>query len=151
MTTLLFKKLHRNATIPSQGSDHAAGYDLSYSGEEPIPTLPGQRLLVPTGLAWAAPNNVYGRIAPRSGMAWNYGFDVLAGVVDPDYRGEIKVLLINLDGHTNEKGEPTIRVIEPGQKVAQLIITPFLTPEIVRCKHLPDSVRDEGGFGSTGK
>src|SRR5580765_2481859 len=95
---LSFKKLHADAVLPARGSAHAAGLDL-HSIEE-IQLSPKQRVLVRTGLAVAIPGGFYGRIAPRSGLATKKGIDVLAGVIDADYRGEIQCLLYNTGDET---------------------------------------------------
>lgn len=147
MTTLPTKKLTSGATVPTYGSAEAAGMDLyaDFSNETGSTRLimPGQRWAVPTGIAVALPPLHYGRVAPRSGLAFKKGVDVLAGVIDSDYRGEIKAILINLGG--------TQFVIRHGDRVAQMIITPYYTllPEPV--DELPDTERGSGGFGSTGK
>lgn len=149
-----FKRLNPFAAIPRRGSEHAAGYDLVYCGKENIAMYPGQMALIPTGIAWAAPDNVYGRIAPRSGLAMKFGLDVMAGVVDPDYRGEIQVLLVCLGHLVTDDGKPGHVILEPGDKIAQLIIETFHTPEVEILDvddKLPDTERGDGGFGSTGK
>lgn len=160
-----FKFLSGHASLPYYGSEHAAGLDLCYAGPDPIVIYPGQRLLVPTGLAWAAPSDVYGRIAPRSGLAVNAGIDVMAGVIDPDYRGEIKVLLINLNGHVPDQtadGEPfpmpppedwvpAPHTILPGDRIAQLIIEKCARPVVSLVNTLDETARAEDGFGSTGR
>ena len=140
LRTLPFKKLDAEATLPGRGSEHAAGLDLH--SIEPLRLLPNQRALIRTGLAVAIPQGYYGRIAPRSGLATKQGVDVLAGVVDADYRGEIQCLLHN----TGDK------VVElPAQtKICQLIIEKIVTPTAVWVDSLPDTNRGEGGFGSTG-
>lgn len=139
MTTVLFKRLHARAVIPTQGSPLSAGYDLyscySYAIE------PGERCVVSTGISWAGPENLYARVAPRSSLALK-GIDVLAGVVDPDYRGEISVVLQN-------NGAEAV-TLKQGDRVAQIIFTPYVTPEIIVAEDLPETERAAGGFGSTG-
>jgi len=141
MPTLLYKRLNEYAKVPTRAEDGSAGYDLYYNGE-PFTLPAGSRYLLPTGIALAIPRDRYGRIAPRSGLAFNYGIDVLAGVIDWSYRGEIKVLLLN----TGDKDFD----IKYGDRIAQLIIEKISTPELVEVQELPSSVRGAGGFGSTG-
>jgi dUTP pyrophosphatase len=103
---------------------------------------PGQRAAVRTGLSVAIPEGFYGRIAPRSGLALRAGIDVLAGVVDCDYRGELLCVLIN-------HGDDPFSVM-PGDRIAQLIIEPIATPRAEWVDELSRTLRDQGGFGSTG-
>jgi len=103
---------------------------------------PGGRAAVRTGLAAAIPAGFYGRVAPRSGLAVRHGIDVLAGVVDSDYRGEILCALVNLGGEPFE--------VEPGARVAQLIVEAVATPEPAWAEELEETARGAGGFGSTG-
>jgi dUTP pyrophosphatase len=149
-----FKRLNPFAAIPRRASEHAAGYDLVYCGKENIRLFPGQSALITTGLAWAAPANVYGRIAARSGMAVRYGLTPLAGVIDADYRGEIMVLMICLGDLRTKDNEAAYVELEPGDKVAQLIIETYHTPDIEILEHngaeLPESARGGEGFGSSG-
>jgi dUTP pyrophosphatase len=128
------------AKIPERGSTGAVGYDLVAS--QGCVILPGSRQLVPTGLAMAIPTGYYGRIAPRSGLAVKHGIDVGAGVIDCDYRGEIKVLLFNLGQ------EPFL--VKPGYKIAQMVFEVCRLPSMVQVEQLNDTDRGEGGFGSTG-
>ncbi len=137
---LKFKKLAPNAMLPTRGSERAAGLDL-YS-IEPVQLKPGHRELVRTGLAVAIPEGYYGRVAPRSGLATKNGIDVLAGVIDADYRGEIKCLLLNTGGEPVELPART--------KICQLIIEKIITPEASWAEELPETIRGDGGFGSTG-
>lgn len=141
MKTLRFQKLHSDAVLPSRGSKEACGLDI-YSVEE-LTIKSGQRKGVRTGIAVAIPQGFYGRVAPRSGLALKMGIDVLAGVIDADYRGEIICLIINL-------GEQDFRV-NVGDRIAQLLIekVAILTPEWD--EQLSITQRDSGGFGSTGK
>jgi dUTP pyrophosphatase len=137
---LSFKKLDERALLPSRGSLYSAGLDL-YSIEDLIIT-PNQRILARTGLAVAIPEHHYGRIAPRSGLALRTGLDVLSGVIDADYRGEIGCLLYNT-------GDETITL--PAQsKVCQLIIEKIITPDPVWADEIDETDRGSGGFGSTG-
>jgi dUTP pyrophosphatase len=137
---LLFKRLHPEARLPSRGSERAAGLDLC--AVERLTRAPGSRAAVRTGLAVAIPEGFYGRVAPRSGLAVRHGIDVLAGVVDSDYRGEILCALVNLGTEPFE--------IEPGMRVAQLVVEAIATPEPAWADDLEETERGTGGFGSTG-
>jgi dUTP pyrophosphatase len=137
---LLFKRLHPEARLPSRGSERAAGLDLC--AIERVTLAPGGRAAVRTGLAVAIPTGFYGRVAPRSGLAVRHGIDVLAGVIDSDYRGEILCAIVN---HGSEPFE-----IEPGARVAQLVVEAIATPEPAWADDLEETERGAGGFGSTG-
>jgi dUTP pyrophosphatase len=139
-SSLRFQKLHESARLPTRGSRFAAGLDL-YSVER-LTMQPGQRAVVGTGLSVAIPAGFYGRVAPRSGLAIELGLDVLAGVIDSDYRGELRCALIN------HGSEPVL--IEVGQRMAQLIIEAIATPEPAWADELEETARGAGGFGSTG-
>jgi len=138
--TLLFRRLHPGARLPTRGSRHAAGLDL-YAVES-VTIEPGARAAVRTGLAVAIPEGFYGRVAPRSGLAVRHGIDVLAGVIDSDYRGELLCAIVN-HGH-----EPF--VAEKGTRVAQLVVEAIITPEPAWADDLSATGRGVGGFGSTG-
>ena len=137
---LRFRKLDPSATLPTRGSSAAAGLDL-YSIEA-VRLTSKQRTLVRTGLAVAIPEGYYGRIAPRSGLATKNGIDVLAGVIDADYRGEIQCLLYNTGDEIVELPAQT--------KICQLIIEKIVTPAAAWADELPETIRGENGFGSTG-
>jgi dUTP pyrophosphatase len=137
---LNFKRLDDRATLPTRGSAESAGLDL-YSIED-LTIEPKQRVLARTGLAVAIPPAHYGRIAPRSGLAMRTGLDVLSGVIDSDYRGEIGCLLYNT-------GDETINLPAQG-KICQLIIEKIITPEPVWAHEIDETDRGSGGFGSTG-
>ena len=137
---LKFLRLHTAAKLPVRGSAHAAGLDLC--SIEDVRLEAGARAAVRTGLSVAIPQGFYGRVAPRSGLAVNYGLDVLAGVIDSDYRGEIVCALVN---HGREAF-----VIEAGQRIAQLIVEAIITPEPAWADSLDETSRGAGGFGSTG-
>jgi dUTP pyrophosphatase len=137
---IYFKKLHENATLPTRGSAHAAGLDL-YAVER-MDIRPGAQAMIPTGLSVAIPSGHYGRIAPRSGLAAKHGIQVHAGVVDSDYRGEMRVCLIN---HGSEMVE-----FKPGDRIAQLIIERCLITPAAWADNLDSTERGQGGFGSTG-
>ena len=139
-----FKKLHENAVIPTYGSPYAAGADLSACIEETMTIKPGETVLVPTGLAMELPIGYAGLIYARSGLATKKGLAPAnkVGVVDADYRGEIKVALHN---HSS-----VATTIEPKERIAQFVITPYLTASFEETDTLSETVRGEGGFGSTG-
>ena len=134
------KRLTETAVLPSKGSSHAAGFDLVADEGGSIPSR--RRVTISTGIAVAIPEGFYGRIAPRSGLAAKYGINVLAGVVDSDYRGEVKVILHNTGR--------TIYDFSQGDRIAQLIIEKCYSPEIEEVEDLDSTVRAAGGFGSTG-
>jgi dUTP pyrophosphatase len=136
-------RLQPTATLPSRGSADAAGFDL-YSVDHYV-VFPGQRVVVSTGIGLQKlPDGTYGRIAPRSGLAVKHGLDTLAGVVDPDYRGEIKVVLLNTDMRVPF-------VIKPGYRIAQLILEKYEVVDIVEvAETVVDTSRGDAGFGSTG-
>lgn len=140
MEKLKFQKLHPKAILPSRGSKDACGLDI-YSVEE-LTIESGHRAAVHTGLAIELPSGFYGRIAPRSGLALKTGIDVLAGVIDTDYRGEIMCLLINL-------GEHGFR-ISVGDRIAQLLIEKVTILEPQWNEELIETERNRNGFGSTG-
>jgi dUTP pyrophosphatase len=135
------KRLHPSAILPAQGSPLAAGADLSCV--EAFTLESGERKLVPTGLAVEVPSGFYGRVAPRSGLAVKHGIDTLAGVIDADYRGELRVLLINFG---NE-----IVSFDAGDRIAQLIIERAAACDYSWSDDLSETERAGGGFGSTGK
>lgn len=135
------KRLHPAAQLPQRGTALAAGADLYCL--EAFTLEPGERKLVPTGLAVEIPPGFYGRVAPRSGLAVKHGIDVLAGVIDADYRAEVKVPLINF-------GRNPV-CINAGERIAQLIIEQAAMCDYVWAEDLSDTERGEGGFGSTGR
>lgn len=135
-------KLVPHATLPARATPGAVGYDL-FSTDNYV-VLPGRRVVVSTGISVSLPPGCYGRIAPRSGLAVKHGLDTLAGVIDPDYTGEVKVVLQNLD--------PQPFVIRPGYRIAQLILEQCVAPEVIEVPSECTSLTDRGtaGFGSTG-
>ena len=145
MEAIRVKKLRPGATLPAYGSLGAAGADLTACPDAPVTIAPGQTVFIPTGIALEVPANCAGLIYARSGMACKQGLAPAnkVGVIDSDYRGEILVALHN---HGCQS-----RVIKPGQRIAQLLITPVLTPAYEEVPELSDTLRDAGGFGSTGK
>jgi len=138
-------KLVPTAQLPVRATADSAGYDL-FSTDSYV-VLPGRRVVVSTGISVQLPPGTYGRIAPRSGLAVKHGLDTLAGVIDPDYTGEIKVVLQNLD-----MNQPF--VIRPGYRIAQLILEKYTTAEVVETSpegtQIPSTARGSSGFGSTG-
>lgn len=153
--TLRVQRLTSTSKLPVRGSKEAAGYDLAACLRDENGTLrgkstengtitiqPGARALVPTGIAFTVPDDTYGRIGPRSGLAAKHGIDTLAGIIDQDYVAEVGVVLVNL-------GEKPF-VIEHGMRIAQLVIEKIKTPEVIEVDRLEDTVRGTGGFGSTG-
>jgi len=138
------KKLHPDAVLPTYGSEFSAGADLYALTEEELVFLPGETKLVKTGLAMEIPEGYAGLIYARSGLASKRGLAPAnkVGVVDSDYRGEVMVALHN---HSNVEQK-----VAPKERIAQLVIAPFLKAEFSACEELSDTVRGEGGFGSTG-
>ena len=139
LDVLRFKQLDSKAVLPARGSALAAGLDLC--SIEDVELQPKQRAVVPTGLAVAIPPGFYGRVAPRSGLAAKNGLDVLAGVIDSDYRGEIRCVLYNT-------GDEVIE-LPAGSKICQLIVEQIITPEAAWVNDLDNTARGVGGFGST--
>ena len=140
MLPLQVKLLSKTAQLPKKGSVFAAGYDLYASETTTIP--PKDKSLVSLGISMAIPVGCYGRIAPRSGLAVKKFIDVGAGVIDSDYRGEVKVLLFNF-------GKEEF-VVNQGDRIAQLVIERIALTDIMQVDQLDETVRGEGGFGSTG-
>ena len=140
---LKIKKLNPEAIIPAYQTKEAAGFDLH--SIENVVLKPGERKLIGTGLAFEIEYGYEVQIRPRSGLAFKHGITVLnsPGTIDSDYRGEIKILLIN---HSNEKFE-----IKKGDRIAQAVVAPVIQAEIVEVEELSSTERGEGGFGSTGK
>jgi dUTP pyrophosphatase len=140
--SLGIKRLSDDALMPTRGSDGAVGYDL-YSTEDAIVPCQAGRALVGTGIALVLPPGVYGRVAPRSGLAAKHCIGVGAGVIDPDYTGEVKVILFN-------HGENDFEV-KKGDRIAQLILEKCEVPPIGEIINLvKETERGSGGFGSTG-
>lgn len=140
MTKIYVKKLTDTAVLPTYGSDFAAGMDLY--ADETVHIYPQGKAMVSTGIAVAIEPSTYLRIAPRSGLAHKHAIDVLAGVVDEDYRGELKVILFN---HGDQ-----IFTINRGDRIAQAINEVIARPVVTESDDLPASLRGASGFGSTG-
>jgi dUTP pyrophosphatase len=145
MEPIKVKKLRENAILPTYGSAEAAGADLYACLEADVTIAPGKTAFIPTGLAMELPRGCAGLIYARSGLACKRGLAPAnkVGVVDSDYRGEIIVVLHN-HGSVSQ-------TIANGERIAQMIITPVLTPAYVEAEELTDTVRANQGFGSTGK
>ena len=145
MTEIRIKKLNENAVIPTYGTEFSAGADLYSLPGESITIPAHSTVMVHTGLAMEIPEGYAGLIFARSGLASKRGLAPAnkVGVVDPDYRGEFMVALHN---HTDED-----KTVEGGERIAQLVIVPFITAAFKETDELSDTVRGEGGFGSTGR
>ena len=140
LDVLRFKQLDERAVLPTRGSAFAAGLDVC--SIEDVVIEPHQRATARTGLAVAIPHGFYGRVAPRSGLAVKQGLDVLAGVIDSDYRGEVCVVLYNTSD--------VAIALPAGSKICQVIIEKIITPKAVWESDLDQTARGAGGFGSTG-
>ncbi len=138
------KRLKNGAVIPTRGSEYAAGSDL-YSAENDLYIEDRQTVMIGTGIAMEIPEGYVGLVYARSGLACKEGLAPAnkVGVIDSDYRGEIKVALYNQSG---EK-----KLVKKGERIAQIVIAPFLTPQFTEVSELDETDRGEGGFGSTGK
>ena len=145
MEAIRVKKLREGALLPTYGTTQAAGADLYACLEAPLTIFPGETAWVPTGLALEVPEGCAGLVYARSGLATKRGLAPAnkVGVIDSDYRGEITVVLYN---HGSEA-----QTISSGERIAQLIITPVLTPAYMETDRLSETLRGTGGFGSTGK
>ena len=131
--------------LPAYATTQSAGMDLRADIDCPITLKPMERRLIPTGLYIALPKGYEAQVRPRSGLALKHGITVLntPGTVDADYRGELMVLLINFSAEDF--------IINAGERIAQMVITPFLTAEFVETAELDETERGAGGFGSTGR
>ncbi len=145
MSTIRVKKLHKKAILPTYGSAEAAGADLYACLDEAVVIEPGETAWIPTGLALEVPKGSAGLVYARSSLGAKRGLAPAnkVGVIDSDYRGEIRVVLLN---HSKQ-----IQQIEHGERIAQFLITPVLTPAYEEVDELTDTDRGTGGFGSTGK
>lgn len=144
MQELKIKLLNDNAKIPTRGSEKAAGWDLYAAIEAPITIKAFETEKVSTGIAVALPEDTFGGIYARSGLATKKGLRPAncTGVIDEDYRGEVIVAL-----HNDTRND---WVIEPGERIAQLVVEPYVRVKIIETSELDDTARGEGGFGSTG-
>lgn len=145
MENIKIKLLNENAVLPTYGTEYSAGADLYAAINESIEVKPGETKIIPTGLSMEIPVGYGGFVYARSGLSIKSGLAPAnkVGVIDSDYRGEIMVALHN---HSNE-----IRIVETKERVAQMVIAPFLKVNYVEVNELDDTQRGSGGFGSTGK
>ncbi|ABY92922.1 deoxyuridine 5'-triphosphate nucleotidohydrolase [Thermoanaerobacter thermohydrosulfuricus] len=134
----------KDLPLPAYMSEGAAGMDLYANVKEEVILQPGEIKLIPTGIQIELPPNFEAQIRPRSGLALNYGITLLntPGTIDSDYRGEIKLIVINL-------GKEAVKIAR-GQRIAQMVINQIVRPTIVEAEILSETKRDEGGFGHTG-
>ncbi|MEJ2471271.1 MAG: dUTP diphosphatase [Desulfuromonadales bacterium] len=144
MVKVKIKKLHPKAVIPRYMSEHAAGLDLCTVIDEPVILAPGERVLLPTGLALEIPPGYEGQVRPRSGLALKQGIALVnaPGTIDADYRGEVGIIVIN-------HGRDPV-TFAPGDRIAQLIIAPVTRAQLLETDELSSSERSSGGFGHTG-
>lgn len=139
------RNLHSDLPLPKRSSELAAGFDLHAAVDATVTMGPGERAVIPTGIALAIPAGWEGQVRPRSGLAARHGIGVVnaPGTIDADYRGEVRVILINLGSEPFE--------IHRGDRIAQLVPAPVPSCELEEVDELPDTVRGSGGFGSTGR
>ena len=144
MTEILIKRLSKNIPLPKYETDGSSGMDLTANIENNVEIEPGKSAIIPTGLAVCIPQNFEIQIRPRSGLAAKNQISVLntPGTIDADYRGEIKVILVNL-------GEKVF-IIEKGLRIAQMVLCPIVKATLKEVETLKETKRGSGGFGSTG-
>ena len=144
MIPFQFKRLSPLATVPHYQTEHAAGMDLHAALEDPVEICSGDIQLIPCGFAMSIPDGFEAQVRPRSGLSTRHGISLpnAPGTIDSDYRGEVKVPLINL-------GRDSFTV-EPGMRIAQMVISPIYRAQIEEVAELSDTARGKGGFGSTG-
>ena len=144
MTEILIKRLSKNISLPKYETDGSSGMDLAANIKDKIEIAPGKSVTIPTGLSISIPKNFEIQIRPRSGLAAKNQISVLntPGTIDSDYRGELKVILINLSD--------TTFVIEKGLRIAQMVLCPVIRATLKEVETLEDTKRGSGGFGSTG-
>ena len=145
MVKILVKKFDKNIKLPAYKTSGSSGMDLVAYIKKKITIYPGKTAMISTGIAVAIPKKYEIQIRPRSGLAAKNGISVLntPGTIDSDYRGEIKIILINLSQKSF--------VVKPGDRIAQMILCPIVKGKFKEVKKLPGTVRGKGGFGSTGK
>ena len=145
MVKLLIKKLQKNIILPEYKTDGSSGMDLMANVEQTVKISPGEKKIISTGIMVAIPEQYEIQIRPRSGLAAKNGISVLntPGTIDSDYRGEIKIILINLGKDIFE--------IKKNDRIAQMIVCPIIKVELEEVQNLPKTIRGKGGFGSTGK
>ncbi len=139
-----FRRLRPSAVLPHYMTPGSAGMDLACAADEPVTVPAGERVGIPTGWAMELPPGYEAQVRPRSGLAWKTGLTVVnaPGTIDSDYRGEVVVLLVNLSK------QPV--VVQPGDRVAQMVIAPVIQATVEEVAELSSSKRGEGGFGHTG-
>ena len=144
MTEILIKRLSKNVALPRYETEDSSGLDLTANIDEQIKILPGKSKIISTGLAVAIPKNFEIQIRPRSGLAAKNQLSVLntPGTIDADYRGEIKVILINLSDK--------VFVVEKGMRIAQMVVCPVIKASLKEVSKLEATERGSGGLGSTG-
>jgi len=145
MVKILIKRLHSEVKLPKYKTDGSSGMDLMAFIDRPISIMPQKSELIPTGLSVAIPDNTELQIRPRSGLAAKNNISVLnaPGTVDSDYRGELKVILYN---HGNKEF-----LVNNKDRIAQMVLVPIIKATFEEVENLPETIRGEGGFGSTGK
>jgi len=145
MSEILIKKIFKDVNLPKYETGGSSGLDLEAYVNADIVLAPGERELIPTGISVAIPDTMEIQIRPRSGLAFKNGISVVntPGTIDSDYRGEIKVLLIN---HGKENF-----IIKKFQRIAQMVVSPIIKVKLKIVEELPETIRGEGGFGSTGQ
>jgi len=145
MTKILIKRLSKKVSLPKYETSGSSGMDLAANIDANINIDPGETAIIPTGLALSIPKGFEVQIRPRSGLAAKKGISVLntPGTIDSDYRGEIKIILINLS--------KKLFVVRPGDRIAQMVLCPIVKGKFKEVKKLPRTIRGKGGFGSTGK
>ncbi len=145
MVKILVKKFDKNIKLPAYKTSGSSGMDLMAFIKNKINISPGKAKMIPTGIAVAIPKNYEIQIRPRSGLAVKKGISVLntPGTIDADYRGEIKIILINLS--------KKLFVVRSGNRIAQMILCPVAKGKFKEVRKLPKTIRGKGGFGSTGK
>ena len=144
MTEILIKKLSKDVSLPKYETEGSSGLDLAANIDKQIKISPGKSQIIPTGLAVAIPKNFEIQIRPRSGLAAKNQISVLntPGTIDADYRGELKVILINLSDK--------VFVVEKGLRIAQMVLSPVIKAKLKEVTELENTERGSGGFGSTG-
>ena len=144
MIKILIKRLSKEVSLPKYETSGSSGMDLSANIDNNINIEPGETAVIPTGLALSIPSGFEVQIRPRSGLAAKKNISVLntPGTIDSDYRGEIKVILINL-------GQDSFKV-EKGLRIAQMVVSPVVQAQLTEVNDLSDTARGKGGFGSTG-
>jgi len=145
MVKVLVKKLNSKVKLPSYKTEGSSGMDLIAFVDKPIEIKPNNSALIPTGLSIAIPQDCEVQIRPRSGLAAKSNISVLntPGTIDSDYRGELKIILFN---HGNKEF-----IVKNNERIAQMVLTPILKVDFEEVDSLPDTIRGDGGFGSTGK